>query len=173
MLGQIFYSAAHKGVQFISNNKVYHLCNGTVLARTAYTGLSAIWPSGAYGSNSVSIVLPDLSAGFYLRGADLGVGVDPNVSSRYTSSGISPSGSSIGSFQIASLKAHIHSSGTQPTAPGGSMFTDKGGPFGSSPRPTREPVTIASGTTLASGVANSFLLPFLGAYPYIIVSGTL
>ena len=173
MLGHIFYSAAHKGLSFIANGRAFHLCNGTILSRAAYPSLSAIWPSGAYGSNSVSIVLPDLSTGFYLRGADLGRGADPNVSTRYTPSGISPSGEAIGSLQFGSLKNHTHASGTQPNAPGGSVFGDKSGPFGSTSAGTATPSNVASGTTLGSTSADSFELPYFGAYPYIVISGSL
>lgn len=169
MLGTIFYSAAHKGNSFTLGAKIYHLCNGAVLSRAAYPALSFIWPSGAYGSNDVSVVLPDLSNGFYLRGADMGRGADPNVSTRYTPSGISPSGQAVGSFQFGSLKNHVHTSGYQPLSPGGSIYGDKSGPWAGGSAATAGPANLAPGTVVGSGLADAFEFSYFGAYPYICI----
>ena len=113
MIGQIVVMPTHRGTSFTSNGVTYALCNGQSFARNAYASLSLVWPSGAYGSTNTTITLPNFAGGFYFRGADLSRGVDPGVTSRTSLSGVLPSGSSVGSFQAASLESHSHPSGYQ------------------------------------------------------------
>lgn len=118
MIGSVHLSASHRGTIYIEGSSTYALLNGQLLSRSSYPSLSLVWPEGAYGSTPSTIVLPDLTDGYYLRGHDFGNGVDPNIDTRTTPSGIFPAApSGIGTFQSASMATHTHAGGNQTTAP--------------------------------------------------------
>lgn len=97
----------HRGTSFVSaDNRTYLLCNGSSHSRATYPVLSSVWPSGAYGSTSDNIHLPNLTD-IELRCWSAG-GFDPEVNSRIALSGVLPVGSGCGSFQNAGMATHAH-----------------------------------------------------------------
>lgn len=111
-VGRIVCSLYHMGTLTTINGRSYALLNGQSVSRSTYTGLSDVWPSGAYRSTTSSMHLPDTN-GLYLRGADFGSSNDPDVALRVALSGVLPSGTAVGSYQTANAKSHAHASGTQ------------------------------------------------------------
>lgn len=173
MLGTILLSATHRGTIFSSNNSTYALLNGQLLSRNSYPSISAYWPTGAYGSTSTTMVLPDLSTGYHLRGHSFQNGVDSGFASRTVPSGILPAApSGIGTFQTANMVSHTHPSGTQGTANG-----DGNGGGDSNPTwPNFGPGTSAeaSGFTVATAIGaasvTSFDVAHMKFYPYIKIA---
>jgi hypothetical protein len=119
-IGLVKILPAHRGELYIDDNQnSYALLNGQVLARSAYPGLAAYWPVGAYGSSDTVMVLPDLgeSNHYQLRGHDFDSGFDPNLANRSVPSGslpVQPSG--VGTFQVQGMAIHTHPSGNQQSA---------------------------------------------------------
>jgi hypothetical protein len=171
-LGALRLSPVHRGTTYTSNKQVYALCNGQALSRTTYPSFSALWPEGAYGSSAANIHLPDLGAndGYFLRGADLGRGADPNVSARSALSGSAPVTSGVGSIQTANFATHTHPSGVQ-----GSFRRSTGGGDGNCCYPvegskaSNGPSTISGPTAVGSAAATEFDLAHMKVYPYIRV----
>lgn len=83
------------------------LCNGRSLQISSYQALyNAI--GTAYGGDGSSVFnLPDLR-GQFLRGVDMGAGVDPDTGSRTAQAPGGSSGDSVGSRQPAGLQNHQH-----------------------------------------------------------------
>jgi len=113
MLGQIIYSAVHRGEVFTENGRTFALLNGQSLSRTTYASLSDLWPSGVFGGGDIDtpMHLPD-TTGLYLRGVDFGRLADAEAANRTALSGSAPVGDVPGSYQTAAFKTHAHASGT-------------------------------------------------------------
>lgn len=176
MIGHVLLSAYHKGTLFSENNASYALMNGQLLSRTTYPTLSAYWPTGAYGSTSNTMVLPDLGgSGLYLRGHAYNNGYDPNLSTRTVTSGtlpVAPSG--IGTIQYATMKSHIHTEGTQSSA--GYTF-GQGGGDGNPSYPntgsfTSQTASSPSGAAIVSSAADAATtdLCHMKFFPYIRIA---
>jgi hypothetical protein len=170
VIGQILLSSRHLGTVFSPPGASYALLNGQSLNRSTYGSLSAYWPTGAYGSTVTTIVLPDLTDGYYLRGHSFGNGFDPGASSRTVPSGtlpVAPSG--IGTFQLAQMVTHTHPSGTQSaTLP----FGDGGGDANATypvlgTATSAAPSTLAGLTVVGTASQTSFDLAHMKFYPYI------
>lgn len=180
MIGQIIMSPIHRGQTFTSvsaNGRTitYHLLDGSSVARSSYPDMTTtVWPVGAYGSTSNNFVLPDLSAGYYLRGADLGRGADPNAATRTTFAGAFPTGDRPGSQQGGSLKSHSHASGKQQTVPNGGGYwpstPSKWSLIGTTPASTNPTGNFPSGRTIfgPSGPGGFDFYNFK-FYPYLVV----
>jgi len=169
MLGTIVLSPLHRGTLYQEGDASYALLNGQIISRATYNELGSVWPSGFYGSTDTSIVLPDFNSAF-MRGNDIGAGNDPDFSTRITWSGVSPSGTDLGSYQLGALKAHEHASGTAPTNSTGGGDQRTGGPLSNV---TTTTMTIFNGVTspTAKGTTDDTLWqPFsYKVYPYIRV----
>jgi len=165
MLGQIVIMPQHRGDTFESTGLIYALCNGQSLPRSTYDGLSVVWPSGAYGSDDTSIVLPDFTDN-YLRGADFNRGTDPSVTSRSAQAGISPVTSGIGSFQSYALRAHTHSTAT--TTQGGSRAANGGDTCYTSNRSAQSENPIM--TSSVATTSDTFTPPGYGVFVYMQVN---
>ena len=113
MLGHILYSSFNRGTSFVqeSTQNTYVLMNNQALLRTSYPDLSTYWPIGSFGSTSGVMVIPDVQDVVF-RGVDAGRGADENRINRTSVSGILPSGTTIGSYQVADMPSHVHISGT-------------------------------------------------------------
>lgn len=112
MIGQTHFYCLHQGDIFEDGGQSFACLNGQTLPRSSYPAFSDVWPSGFYGSTDTTCVLPDFN-NIYLRGLDLGAGNDFQENSRYSPSGISPSGAALGSFQDGTMQFHEHASGSQ------------------------------------------------------------
>jgi hypothetical protein len=112
MIGQTHFYSLHQGDVFEENGQSFACLNGQTLSRSSYPAFSDLWPSGFYGSTDTICVLPDFNNS-YLRGLDLGAGNDFQENSRYSPSGVFPSGAALGSFQDGSMQFHEHASGSQ------------------------------------------------------------
>lgn len=172
MIGQIIYSAVHRGEVFTENGRTFALLNGQALSRTTYPDLSTLWPSGSFGGGDVDtpMHLPD-TAGLYLRGVDLGRLSDAQAASRTALSGSRPVGDTPGSYQAAVLKTHAHVSGT---AIGQSFEAMEGGGESTRTFPGATAVTTTS-TKLAntarpvSITAGGFDVDHMKVYMYISI----
>lgn len=171
MIGHVIISAFHKGTIFNQGGQTFALMDGQILSRTEYPELDRVWPSGAYGSTSTVMVLPDLSDGYYLRGHGFNSGVDPGISSRTVSSGTLPEApDDIGTFQTAGFQTHQHSLGTALQnftfgQPGG----DQNPSYPSTGTTTSNAPTSISGATLGPASASALDLSHMKFYPYIRV----
>lgn len=171
MIGQLIYSQIHRGTLFTQGASTYALCNGQGLSRASYPSLSEVWPDGEYGSTPTTIVLPNLSD-YCVRGWDDGRTINSDVTTRFSPSGVSPSGVTLGSFQIASMASHVHVSGT------GSPFAiGNSGPGGNS-RPPANTTNTGNPQLLPGGDAYTELTPFGSSafdvgnykvYPYLCI----
>jgi len=123
MLGQLVIMPQSRGDTFSATGLTYALCNGQSLLRSSFSSLSAVWPSGAYGSDDTNLVLPDFTDNF-LRGCDFERDTDPSVATRSAQAGNIPVTSGIGSFQAFALESHSHNTGT--TTQGGSRANNGG-----------------------------------------------
>lgn len=172
MLAQIHFSPVFKGTTFVSEDKrVFALCNGQALPRSEYFALSAVWPVGSYGSTADFIHLPNLD-NIYLRGYDYGRGVIDSPQTRTALSGTAPSGTQLGSFQVANMQSHTHPSGTGPLI----SYSAAGGPNFHTVSSTPGDVTsdlqlypAQTRVTISGAGATSFDLPHIKAYPYICI----
>lgn len=170
MLGTVILSPRHRGTLYSEGQFTYALLNGQHLSRAAYSDLDTAWPSGLYGSTDTTIVLPDFDA-TYLRGFDRGALRDPSLTARVAWSGVSPSGTSLGSYQFGALKAHEHVSGY-------SNSSSTGGPDSRAAAPLAF-VTTSSISILSTVVAptikgtsdqTTWQPPNYSVYPYLIIS---
>ena len=169
MLAQIVSFPVHRGELFSDGGKSYALCNGQTLSRSAYSLLSDVWPSGAYGSTDTDIVLPDFN-GTYLRGSDWGIGNDPEALSRFTPGATIPSGIVPGYFQIGSSPVHEHASGSVQTFPTGGSGPAKSTSQGNQTVGNIELFPVAARFTVVSGTDETAFEPFHAmCYPYIRV----
>jgi hypothetical protein len=170
MIGTIVLSPLHRGDLYQEGSASYALLKGQAISRSTYKELSAVWPSGFYGSTDTSMVLPDFNSAF-LRGYDQGAGNDPEYAIRPTWSGVSPSGTELGSYQLGALKAHEHASGVAPTRSTGGPDSRTSGPIQNVQAAT---MTIFAGVTqpVSNGTTDQTLWqPFsYKVYPYIRVS---
>lgn len=177
MLGQLTLSATYRGESFLSTSRdrsvvsLFVLCSGQQLSRDSVPDFSAIWPSGAFGSDDTNVKLPDLSNGEYLRGADLGRNLDGNPTTRTAKVGPYPA-SGVGSFQASALGGHTHPSGDQ-----AGQTTQSNSTGSISTEPT---VTATSGPAVITGspeggniaLGTDFEPRSFLAWPYIVVSGS-
>lgn len=172
-VGQVRVFPVHLGKAFTtSQGYTYLLCDGSSYARSTYPVLSQIWPSGAYGSTTSNIHLPDLKD-IALRGQTVVFnGTDPDVASRTALSGVLPVTSGIGSFQTGQMKLHTHlDSQTTSTAEQQNNSNSKANPnYGDVPTTA----TIASGyassttnVTISGSVSTATVLPHTKVYFYI------
>ena len=84
------------------------LCDGSAVSRTVYANLFAeIGVSFGYGDQSTTFNLPDMR-GQFLRGTDLGAGLDPDAASRGVYNAGGNTGDQIGSFQQHQVGNHNH-----------------------------------------------------------------
>lgn len=112
MIGHIVYSSYYRGLSYEDPfGKRYLFMNGQAVLRSSFPDLSALWPTGEFGSDATYIVIPDVRE-TYWRGADIGRGIDVDRASRTAISGSSPVGDNLGSYQGAEMKTHVHVSGT-------------------------------------------------------------
>ena len=172
-IGQINYSAAYRGDTYsVFGVQEFRLCNGQVIARSAYPDLSNVWPDGAYGSTPTNIHLPNLGAngGYFFRGCDFSRGVDPSVVSRAALSGTLPVTSGVGSLQPANMALHTHPSGVQQ-----SFKRSTGGGDGNCCYPingttaTSTPLAVSGPTSVSTASATDFDVAHIKFYPYIRV----
>ncbi len=174
-LGHIACKAAHVGATYQLRKETYHICDGSAISRATYAGLSALWPTGAYGSTVSDIHLPDFREGVYFRGADLGRDVDEDYASRTVLSGgtTSPITSGVGSYQTANMVQHTHPYGTQP-----GFSRSNGGGDGNCCYPVSQgsfaspgPISITSPWPTASGDASNsaFDVNHMRVYAYICI----
>jgi hypothetical protein len=170
VIGTLAFQFIHRGDVYQSDGGTFALLNGQTLSRSAYSKLSALWPSGLYGSTDSTIVLPNFNNSF-VRGLDMNTGRDPEVFSRIAPSGITPSGASLGSFQSGSMKAHEHPSGVSPNAPRNGPNNQ---PYAYSANITTTGSELASTVqpfTVISGAAETgWQPPNYGMYPYILIA---
>lgn len=174
-LGRIVYSSTYRGLSYANAlSKRFLYLNGQTVSRSSFLDLSPYFPVGTYGSDSLNIVLPDLT-NVYWRGLDLDRGLDFDKASRTTPSGTLPTGDNLGTFQTASMPAHVHISGT-PNNTGPTIARIPGNPatfFN-----TINTVSLDSSNTLllpneeahtlVSGTSNeSFDVGALSYFPYI------
>lgn len=169
MIGQIVLLTTHRGQLFQTSNGVYHLADGTTISRATYSTLSILIPSGSY-STSNNITLPDLSTGYYLRGASFqNTDYDPDVSTRSTSSGVALSTGGPGTFQTFAMKSHTHPSGNlvlQDSAQANGGPSTRTLPGSSSPT-----VNVISISAAVSGSSTSSVdLNHMKFYPYIKIA---
>jgi hypothetical protein len=171
MIGSVHLSASHRGTIYTQGSSTYALLNGQLLSRTAYPNLSLVWPEGAYGSTTTTMVLPDLSDEYYLRGHDFGAGVDPSVGTRTTPSGIFPAApSGIGTFQTASMATHTHPSGNQTTGKAYTGGTDPANLLIFGNKTTGGPTPLPAGTISGAALTTATELSHTKCYMYIRVS---
>ncbi len=84
------------------------LCHGQAVNRTTYASLFAVLgTSHGVGDGLSSFNLPDYR-GLFLRGADLGKGLDPDAPSRQASASGGNAGDNIGSYQSNAIEDHAH-----------------------------------------------------------------
>lgn len=161
MLGQVAFSSVNRGASFLApNGNTFYLLNGQSVSRSSAPDISPYWPSGYYGSTDNAIHLPDVSD-LYVRGHAFNRTIEAGQSSRTSLSGILPSGTSVGTLQLANLRSHVHSSGTQSArdaaSPGNNVLPGCGTTYGTSTTPGTtngiEFDTPTKGITLASGTA--------------------
>lgn len=172
MLGQLLYSQVHRGTLFTEGTNTYALCNGQGLSRASYSQLDPLWPTGSYGSTADTIVVPNLT-GYCIRGWDADRGINSDLTSRFSPSGVSPSGALAGSVQLASMATHVHVSGT-----GTPFGIGNSGPGGNS-RPYNQTINTNNPTLLPGGTAYTDLSPAGNTafdvanykiYPYLCVA---
>jgi len=157
-IGNLAMKCVHRGVTYSGiDGVVWLLCNGSSYARSSYPNLSVFWPSGAYGSTSTHIHLPNLTD-IYLRGYSPTNGFDPAVETRTALSGILPVGSGCGAFQTASMASHVHQD---------SQNYDPGGAGSSVPTQSYSEVVL-SGVTSSGTVASGYD----GVQSRVQISGT-
>lgn len=157
-IGNLAMKCVHRGVTYSgTDGVVWLLCNGSSYARSSYPNLSVFWPSGAYGSTSTHMHLPNLTD-IYLRGYSPTNGFDPAVETRTALSGILPVGSGCGAFQTANMASHVHQD---------SQSYESGGAGTEMPFETANTVVLSSVTssgTVASG--------YNGVQSRVLISGT-
>lgn len=123
------------------------IANGATVSRTAYAALFAVVGTtyGA-GDGATTFALPDLR-GEFIRGADLGRGVD--------------SGRAVGSAQGHQFPSHAHQTTVQIGAVGAGVFMTDAGVSGTGPANTAYTSTAQGGTTNSSETRprNVALLP--------------
>jgi hypothetical protein len=172
MIGQLIYSQIHRGTIYTQGVSTYALCNGQGLSRASYPALSEVWPDGEYGSTPTTIVLPNLND-YAARGWDSDRGINADFGTRFAPSGVSPSGATLGSVQIAAMATHVHVSGT------GSPFgIGNSGPGGNQRPPattinTSDAQLLPGGSTytdLTPGGSSAFDVAHYKVYPYICVA---
>jgi|JI10StandDraft_1071094.scaffolds.fasta_scaffold157308_2 microcystin-dependent protein len=84
------------------------LCHGQEVNRTTYANLFAVLgTSHGHGDGLSTFNLPDYR-GVFLRGADLGKGLDPDAPSRQPSATGGNAGDNIGSYQSNAIEDHAH-----------------------------------------------------------------
>ncbi len=86
------------------------LCDGTALQVSAQKTLFNAIGTAFGGDGTTTFNLPDLR-GQFLRGVDMGAGVDPDVSSRTAQATNGNSGANVGSRQRECLQNHQHNWG--------------------------------------------------------------
>jgi microcystin-dependent protein len=83
-------------------------CDGSAVSRTLYPGLfSVIGTAWGGGDGSTTFNLPDLR-GVFLRGVDLGRGMDPDSTSRSAQGSGGNTGDAVGTYQGHHFYQHIH-----------------------------------------------------------------
>jgi microcystin-dependent protein len=88
------------------------LCDGRAVSRSIYSSLlEAIGLNWGIGNNISTFNVPDLR-GQFLRGADLGAGVDPNVSNRTVKNSAVSDDSKVGTYQSFLNANHTHNGTT-------------------------------------------------------------
>jgi hypothetical protein len=123
-----------------------------------------------YGSNDSTCVLPEFN-NVYLRGVDFNSLNDPESSSRYSPSGILPSGHQVGSFQLGSMQRHEHISGSMQLFPHGGGITKPHAVLSVKTTTDLELIGDCSRFTVVSGVDETLWEPAnYKVYPYIQIS---
>lgn len=150
MIGQVIFSAVHRGVSFSApNGNKFYLLNGQSVSRTSQSSFSPYWPSGYYGSTASAMHLPDVTD-LYVRGHAFNRSIDAGQSSRVALSGTIPSGTAVGTLQLANLGSHTHASGTiqrgTAASSGPNAFPACGAGFGNN--------TVSANTTGAELLTN-------------------
>lgn len=106
--GFISFKCVHRGLAYVAaDGTTWLLCDGRAVPRSTYPSLSAIWASGAYGSTSTNIHLPDLN-NIALRAYPSHKPYDTDFQTRTALSGVLPVGSGIGAYQVANMELHTH-----------------------------------------------------------------
>jgi microcystin-dependent protein len=104
---------------YIVTDPNWQLCDGSELSRTGYSTLfAAIGITYGNGDGSTTFNVPDYR-GVFLRGQDMGAGVDPDAATR-TGRGDGVTGDYVGTKQADEFKTHWHGQrGTTNTTPQG------------------------------------------------------
>lgn len=99
------------------------LCNGAEVSRIDYQELfSIIGTTHGEGNSSSTFNLPDYR-GLFLRGVDIGQGIDPDASSRTAMNTGGNSGDKVGSVQNDEFKSHNHPMNTQGNVASGGGYS--------------------------------------------------